>query len=266
MSGIGSTSGINIHFQYPKVNFKAKRGSHRQQRCRALPEALPDFAHVGHFTGWTTEVTNIFAIRNLHKNGCFGVSSVTKSTPRCMVGRVDPEEVEKLLLFPEEAFFLSYFIKCLKIRKGEEILTDEQCLEEFTKIHPGFISSFVAYTHLRSLNWVVKSGIKFGGDFRGFWFYFLLDNSTNFSSLPVIYRRGPEFFHASYLVLVRTGGQTGMNAVELQCIHRISQTSGKDVLLLEVSPKAEGDFAKHLENRFRDFRVSESIPKRFILK
>lgn len=86
------------------------------------------------------------------------------------------------------------------------------------------------------------------------------------SPLPVIYRQGPEFFHASYLVLVQTVGQAGKNAVELQCIHRISQTSGKDVLLLEVSPKVEGDVAKHLENQFRDFRVTESIPKRFILK
>lgn len=168
---ISTMSGINVNFRYPKDNFTSKRGSHRQQRGNALPEAIPDFAHVGNFTGWTVEVDKVFAIRDLHKNGCFGVSSVTKSTPRCLVGRINPEDTEKLLLFPEEAFFLSYFLKCLKIRKNDLILTDEQCLEEFIKIHPGFVSSFVAYTHLRSLNWVIKSGIKFGGDFRGFYLF-----------------------------------------------------------------------------------------------
>jgi hypothetical protein len=45
-------------------------------------------------------------------------------------------------------------------------------------------SRYAAYHHLRSMGWVPKSGVKFGVDF-------------------LAYRKGPEFYHSSYSVMVR---------------------------------------------------------------
>lgn len=155
--------------RYPPLqkSFVGKRATFKDRKTQALPsDCASGKRHVGIFTGRAIEVADLESVRNLHGNGCFGISSVTKATP--LVLKQDPNEdrQEKLLLFPEEAFFLCFSLKCLEIRKkdGTE-LTSEDCLQEFTRIHPEFISSFVAYTYLRTKNWVVKSGIKFGGDF-----------------------------------------------------------------------------------------------------
>lgn len=82
----------------------------------------------------------------------------------------DPFPVEEsLVLFPEEAFFLHYSLKCLAIydvNHTDEALTTESILKVFFKLNPRFISHFVAYHYLRSKNWVVTRGFKFGGDFR----------------------------------------------------------------------------------------------------
>lgn len=57
-----------------------------------------------------------------------------------------------------------------------------------------------------------------------------------------------------------------MDPVKLQCIHRVSQTSGKEVLLMEVTPQPGDYYSEYLKNRFSNFEVVKSIPKRFILK
>lgn len=133
-----------------------------------LPEAhSTGKIHVGVFTGRAVVVSDLESLRDLHRNGCFGVSSLTKSTPVCLWNDPVADRTEKLLLFPEEAFFLHFSLKCLEIRdKDDSPMSSDKCLREFVRIHPGFISSFVAYSYLRTKNWIIKSGIKFGGDFR----------------------------------------------------------------------------------------------------
>lgn len=83
---------------------------------------------------------------------------------------IDPFPVEEsLVLFPEEAFFLHFSLKCLTIydfRQPDNPMTTDDFLDRCCKLNPNFISNYVAYHYLRSKNWVVKRGLKFGGDFR----------------------------------------------------------------------------------------------------
>lgn len=82
---------------------------------------------------------------------------------------VDPFPIEETLaLLLEEAFFLHFSLRCLKIIDFDQTheFTTEQLLEAFCKIDAKFIERFVVYHYYRSKNWVVKSGLKFGGDFR----------------------------------------------------------------------------------------------------
>lgn len=83
----------------------------------------------------------------------------------------DPFPIEETLsLLLEEAFFLHFSLRCLKIIDFDQTytFTTEELLEAFCKIDAKFIQRFVVYHYYRSKNWVVKSGLKFGGDFRKF--------------------------------------------------------------------------------------------------
>jgi tRNA splicing endonuclease len=90
--------------------------------------------------------------------------------------QVDDESLEKLdnpyvipetlILFLEEAFFLHDTLKCLQIRDTTDaILQTSDILDMFCKINPNFMTNFVAYLYLKKKNWVIKSGMKFGGDY-----------------------------------------------------------------------------------------------------
>lgn len=81
---------------------------------------------------------------------------------------VDPYPIEETLaLLPEEAFFLHYSLRCLRVMDFDQTheFTTHEMLENFCKIDPKFIQKFVVYHYYRSKNWVVKSGLKFGGEF-----------------------------------------------------------------------------------------------------
>lgn len=81
----------------------------------------------------------------------------------------DPFPIEETLaLLPEEAFFLHYSLRCLRVMDFNQTheLTTYEMLEKFCTNDAKFIQKFVVYHHYRSKNWVVKSGIKFGGEFR----------------------------------------------------------------------------------------------------
>lgn len=81
---------------------------------------------------------------------------------------VDPFPIEEsLALLPEEAFFLHYSLRCLRVLDFDQTheFTTEEMLTKFCECDPKFIERFVVYHYYRSKNWVVKSGLKFGGDF-----------------------------------------------------------------------------------------------------
>ena len=106
------------------------------------------------------------------------------------------ETQEHLQLTLEEGFFLAYGLNALSVRDGlmylpvtnEELLL--RCCDrsasmknklEHIKPDNSFLISYVVYHHLRSLGWVVRSGIKFSVDY-------------------LLYNRGPPFAHAEFAV------------------------------------------------------------------
>lgn len=81
---------------------------------------------------------------------------------------VDPFPIEEsLALSPEEAFFLHYSLRCLRVIDFNQTheLTTEEMLETFCNSDSKFIERYVVFHYYRSKNWIVKSGIKFGGEF-----------------------------------------------------------------------------------------------------
>lgn len=79
----------------------------------------------------------------------------------------DPFSISKsIVLFIEEAFFLNHDLNCLQILNldDQKIQTDDVWIE-FCKLKETFVECYVSYMYLKSKNWVIKSGIKFGGDF-----------------------------------------------------------------------------------------------------
>ncbi|XP_055595921.1 uncharacterized protein LOC129746337 [Uranotaenia lowii] len=187
---------------------------------------------VGFFTGLSIEVWDTKDIGRLCRGGCFGQGTLSRSFPACVRGfgftetqpSVQSKE-ENLALSFEEAYFLLHELRCLEVQALDESVLDEfQLLEKFTKVKRFFIAHYVAFMYFRAKNWIVKSGIKFGGDF-------------------LLYQRGPQFYHASYIVLVQpiqSNGEKFSNSVhylenyDFQCFNRIAETTAKHLLVLEV--------------------------------
>lgn len=187
------------------------------------------------------------------KDGAIG----QKQLQYALVGNeVDPFPIpEHLSLFFEECLFLVSELKCLEVRTLEGVtITETQLLNNFSKLKRSFLVSYVAYIYLKSKNWVIKSGLKFGGDF-------------------LLYQKGPQFFHASYVVLIQpyqNGAQlpTGhhyMENYDFQCFNRIAETTAKDLLVLEVNCPTDIDPIDCVSGikRLNEFKVSEIFPKHY---
>ncbi|KAK7243870.1 hypothetical protein RIF29_38683 [Crotalaria pallida] len=84
----------------------------------------------------------------------------------------------------EEAFYLCYSLKCLKIKDGDSgVQSDEKLWTSMKSKKKAFPYFYKAYSHLRMKNWVVKSGALYGVDF-------------------VVYRHHPAHVHSEYGALV----------------------------------------------------------------
>lgn len=75
---------------------------------------------------------------------------------------------ETLNLGLEEAFFLFDAVKCLDIHFEGKLLNCEEVWGKFCECDEYFMENYVAYYYFRTKNWVVRNGIKFGGDFSEF--------------------------------------------------------------------------------------------------
>lgn len=123
-------------------------------RTNPLPSTDGGDLIVGYFTGASVDIWCPKSNELVHKNGCFGTRSTTTAA-------------DSLVLFLEEAFFLHHSMKCLRIVDllNDTELDTETVWQHFCRIKPNFIVHYVAYVFLRSKNWVVKGGLKFGGHF-----------------------------------------------------------------------------------------------------
>lgn len=84
--------------------------------------------------------------------------------PKCCINEIKVQE--KLMLTPHEAFFLCYGLGCLQILNCDDrVLSTDQCWELFLKTDKNFVPKYVVYHYFRSKGYIVKTGIKFGGDY-----------------------------------------------------------------------------------------------------
>ncbi|KAG8248182.1 tRNA-splicing endonuclease subunit Sen2 [Homalodisca vitripennis] len=161
--------------------------------------------------------------------------------------------VETLNLTLEEAFFLSYALGCLQvIDLSGQTMSLKKMWHTFCQIKPDFIESYVAYHHFRAKGWVVKSGFKFGGNF-------------------LLYKQGPPFFHASYVVLVeRVDSQLNryndsLTWTKLHGLNRLAENSGKDIITCQVVfPDSLAPEDLITPKSLAKFQVNELLTKRWI--
>lgn len=71
---------------------------------------------------------------------------------------------ETLNLTLEESFFLHDTVKSLKIYYNDKLLDSDTTWTIFAETQETFIQNYVVYKYFRSRNWVVKIGLKYGGD------------------------------------------------------------------------------------------------------
>ncbi|KAI3824422.1 hypothetical protein L1987_05881 [Smallanthus sonchifolius] len=128
----------------------------------------------------------------------------------------------------EEAFYLCFHLKCIKIAGGDDVIkTDNELWEFMTSRRVSFPDFFKAYSHLRVKNWVVRSGCQYGVDF-------------------VAYRHHPSLVHSEYGVLVFSQGN-GNDRLRVwsdyQCVLRLCGSVAKTLLILRVNKKDENVIA-----------------------
>ncbi|XP_075168051.1 tRNA splicing endonuclease subunit 2 [Haematobia irritans] len=230
-------------------HIKSKRGGGSRWNVDPFPPPCPTEGqeyYKGIFTGLSVEVCSTEDIEALYNNGFYGKGSHSRSVPNVLLkNQCDNVTIEETLsLGLEEAFFLSYYLRLLKIYDfdGSEIMWSD-FIEKVKEIKDNFVESLAAYFYLKSRGWVVKSGLKFAGNF-------------------LIYHKGPRFFHASFVVIVNTmPNMSHLEPKRLKGLQRIAETSDKDVLILDVS-KPENFQMKNLDDIVQ-LNIAETVIKRF---
>lgn len=165
---------------------------------------------------------------------------------------------EHLHLTLEEAFFLSYALGCLQVLDlSGRVMTLKEEWETFCASDTEFVQKYVAYHHFRGKGWVVKSGLKYGGDF-------------------LLYKEGPPFYHASYIVLVEVLRQADLSRSSahnrrsiswplLFSVNRLAETVAKEILMCRVIwPHSVPDHGPNTPNQLARFCVEEVLLKRWV--
>ncbi|XP_029047607.1 tRNA-splicing endonuclease subunit Sen2 isoform X1 [Osmia bicornis bicornis] len=134
---------------------------------------------------------------------------------------------ETLHLTFEETFFLLYGLGCLNLIDFDGNLLDiDSAWHFFCKADKNFVQKYVVYHYFRSKGWVVKPGLKYGGDF-------------------LLYKQGPPFYHASYIVIVddldgdtlirnQSKSMHKLTWNNLLGLERLSETAAKEILFAQV--------------------------------
>lgn len=134
---------------------------------------------------------------------------------------------EALHLTFEETFFLLFGLGCLQLIHFDGSLLDiNSAWLYFCKEKPDFIQKYVVYHYYRSKGWVVKPGLKYGGDF-------------------LLYKEGPPFYHASYIVITEVVDADSLVVDpivpsrsrtwnSLFGFERLSETAAKEILFAQV--------------------------------
>ncbi|CAO1362978.1 unnamed protein product [Diamesa hyperborea] len=262
------------------MNAVKRKGRHQQMVVNPFPNVEQKITAI--FTGFCVEVFSESGIKSLQENGSYGqgtkprqmayqhnkVKTISEldyqrrlewnkkfveagseeTDEKCIVSDqiVDnPFEIPQTqVLFLEEAFFLSHNIGCLDILDlDNNLISTQELWNKFNKLKSNFVDCYVAYLYLKSKNWVIKPGIKFGGEF-------------------LLYKKSPQQFHASFIVIV---SNDPTNAVDHQTNQRISETTGKELIYLEVYYPENIEPKDYLQN-IDKFQTTEMMQSRYTVK
>jgi tRNA-splicing endonuclease subunit Sen2 len=164
---------------------------------------------------------------------------------------------EPMLLAFEEAFFLQYALQCLDVTTEDGIeLTAEQAWRLYRRLDSRFVEKYIAYHFHRSHGWCPKQGIKFGSDW-------------------ILYKKGPQYHHASYQVIVSRLARESLDADEhvmrslswakVHHLNRLAEGVQKELLLTYViDPSIDSGVALDTPECIQHFSVREVALKRFI--
>lgn len=210
-----------------------RKGRARNFNVKPFPT---DTRAVAYFTGLDFEVFDDSSIKAIYESGCYGINPKPRQTvmfnkqqkmktiseaeykrrlewkekfgegsseEMILVGEQvlpDPFNIpQSLVLFLEEAFFLHHTIDCLEIRDlDDNQISTEDLWSKLCTLKEKFVESYIAYLYLKSKNWVIKSGMKFGGDFRKLskvWIISFNLNLKHFSSLQTWTSAFSRFIH-----------------------------------------------------------------------
>ncbi|GKU93636.1 hypothetical protein SLEP1_g7212 [Rubroshorea leprosula] len=150
-------------------------------------------------------------LTDLLNRACFGRPIVTAE-----------KDKQWFQLSMEEAFYLCYSLKCLRIVGEEHCTKNNEDLWQYMKSKKAvFPYSYKAFLHLRLKNWVVRSGLQYGVDF-------------------VAYRHHPAFVHSEYAVLFLSEGDDNLSGrlrvwSDLHCTVRLCGSVAKTLLILNIN-------------------------------
>lgn len=149
-------------------------------------------------------------LTDLLNRACFGRPRVTSE-----------KNQQWFQLSLEEAFYLQYSLKCIKVVDHNETeLKNDELWKHMTSKKENFPLLYKAFSHLRSKNWVIRSGSQYGVDF-------------------VAYCHHPALVHSQYAVLVlsaQDGCANGRLRVwsDFHCTLRLCGSVAKTLLILDI--------------------------------
>ncbi|XVE59764.1 hypothetical protein DITRI_Ditri05aG0073400 [Diplodiscus trichospermus] len=155
-------------------------------------------------------------LADLLNRACFG-------RPRITAGR----DKQWFQLDMEEAFYLCFSLKCLKVADEDGcIKSNEELWEYFKSKKAVFPVSYKAYSRLRHKNWVLRSGLQYGVDF-------------------VAYRHHPALVHSEYAVVALSEGDNDLNGrlrvwSDVHCTVRLCGSVAKTLLIVIINNNGQG--------------------------
>ncbi|KAJ8672799.1 hypothetical protein QAD02_004059 [Eretmocerus hayati] len=134
---------------------------------------------------------------------------------------------ETLHLTFEETFFLMYGLGCLRVIDFDgKYLSIGETWDYFCKEQRYFLQKYVTYHYFRSKGWVVKPGLKYGGDY-------------------LLYKEGPPYYHSSYVVIIDVLDAVTFKRIESKALRnmtwnkfvgleRLAESVGKEILFAQI--------------------------------
>ncbi|PIA31711.1 hypothetical protein AQUCO_04900179v1 [Aquilegia coerulea] len=164
---------VGLNTRWKGKGSKAMAQKHpMSELINQLQSSLVQSKACGLFSGFSIVLEVGLEQADLLNRACFGCPILTTNG--------DNQWFE---LSMEESFYLHHSLHCLKIVSKNQCVKDGDEIWELMKSKKeSFPLSYKAYSHLRSKNWVVRSGIQYGVDF-------------------VAYRHHPSLVHSEYAVL-----------------------------------------------------------------